>query len=126
MFLVRVACRHYHVQVLGIGNGQLQVLVALLLDDVEPAWILGDVGIEQVVVDVQQVVDQLAVVTVDLFVYRLALLETLVAVSALACEAVDRYLVNATKVDFLVVDQDGLGQHSFSWLFACVPTEANA
>ena len=126
MSLVRVACRHYHVQVLGIRNGQLQVLVALFLDDVEPAWILGDVGIEQVVVDVQQIVDQLAVVTVDLCVYRLALLETLVAVSALAREAVDRYLVNSAKVDLLVVDQDGVGQHSFSWLFAGVPGEANA
>lgn len=61
-------------QVFGIGEGELEVLVALFLDDVEPAWVLGDVGIQQVVVYMQQIVDQLPVVSVDLFVYGLALL----------------------------------------------------
>lgn len=120
-----MACRHDHVQVLGIRDSELEVLVALLFDDVEPARVLGDVGIQQVVVYVQQIVDQLPVVAIDLLVYGLALLEALVAVSALASETVDRHLVNTAKIDFLVVDQNGVHQHSFSWLFAGIPGEAD-
>lgn len=78
--------------------------MALLLDYVEPAWVLRDVGIKQVVVYVQQVVDQLPVVAVDFFVYGLALLQALVTVSALTGETVDCHLVNTGKIDLLVVD----------------------
>lgn len=69
--------------------------------------------------------NQLAIVPVDFFVDRLALLQALVSISAFACETVDGDLVNTGKIDFFVVDEDCIDQHPFPWFFTCVPSKAN-
>lgn len=64
MLLIEMAGRHYHMHVLGVRQAQLQILLIVFFDDVESTGIFGNVGVQQVVVDVQEIVNQLAVVAI--------------------------------------------------------------
>lgn len=106
MLIIRMPCGGDHMHILRLRQIELQVSMPILLDDVEPVGVFGNVGIEQVVVDMEQIVDQLSVQLVVIVVYPIALLEALVTVPSLGSKAVNCNLVNAVEVNWLVVNSD--------------------
>lgn len=80
--------------VFGLRQIQLKVLMVVFFDDVEPTRVLGNVGIKQVMIDVQQIVYKLSVVSIVIVGNQLALLKAIVAISSVSCKIVNSYFVN--------------------------------
>ena len=63
--IVELPGRHYHMQIFGFGQIQLQTVSTLKLHYFEAVGVFGDIAVQQIMVDVQQIVDQLPIVFVS-------------------------------------------------------------
>jgi len=52
---VGLACGNYHVDILGLWQIQLETVSALVLYNFEPGGVFGDVAVQKVAVDMQQI-----------------------------------------------------------------------
>ncbi len=104
MLIIGMPGGHYHVHVLGLREIELQVLLAILLDYSEPVMVLWRVGVEEVVVNVEEVVHELPVQLVVIATYPLATLKTLITVSPLRGETVHCHFVDSIQIDWLAVN----------------------
>ena len=106
MLIIGVPSGHYHMHIFRVREVQLQILMPVFLDYGESVGVLGDVRVEEVVVYVQEVVHKLSVQLVVVVAYPVAVLKTLVAVSALGSETVDCHFVDSIEVNWLIVNSD--------------------
>jgi hypothetical protein len=113
------------VYVFGVGEIKFQAGSAFILDYFEAVGVLGNVAVEKVAVDVEEIVEELSVGLVPIAAEGLALLQASEAVTALADERVDCQSVDFIFFKGFIVNSDGLVTDAVHGFQGGVPGETN-
>jgi hypothetical protein len=85
--------RHDHIDILGLGQVQLQAGVTLILDDFEAIGVFWDVAIQKEMIYMEDVMNQLEISPIGEAFHFLAALQAFEAVTSITDKVVHGYLI---------------------------------
>jgi hypothetical protein len=93
-----------HPHILGLGQGQLQILVSFHLNYLKPVRILRRIRLQQILVQRYQFMNDVLVQDPDTHIAQRALLKTFKPITSVAHETVHRHSVHFFHYDMFAID----------------------